>query len=171
MATTGTYEQVEGRPVVRFERTFPHPVSEVWDAVTDPRRLAQWFPTSVEFAALRAGDPITFRFAEDRYPAMHGAFREVRPPQRLVFTWGDDELTFELAEADGGSACRLTFSVALDAADKAARDAAGWEQCLDMLATVVSGGEPPRPSPRDDWQVYYDEYRRRGLPATAPIPN
>jgi uncharacterized protein YndB with AHSA1/START domain len=170
MPTTGSYEQVEGRPLVRFERTFPHPVAAVWDAVTDPRRLAQWFPTSVEFDALRADEQITFRFAEDRYPAMRGVFREVRAPERLVFTWGDDELTFELAEAGGGSGCRLSLSVALDAADKACRDAAGWEQCLDMLAIVAGGEEPERPWPTDSWRDYYDEYKRRGLPATAPIP-
>jgi uncharacterized protein YndB with AHSA1/START domain len=170
MSTTGTYEQTDGRPVVRFERTFPHPVAAVWDAVTDPARLAQWFPTSVEFAALQPGAPITFRFAEDAYPAMEGAFREVRPPERLVFTWGEDELTFELAETEGGAACRLTFSVALDAADKAARDAAGWEQCLDMLALVAGGSRPQRPWPADSWRGYYDEYRRQGLPATAPLP-
>jgi uncharacterized protein YndB with AHSA1/START domain len=170
MPTTGSYEQVEGTPLVRFERTFPHPVTAVWDAITDPRRLAQWFPTSVEFAALRPGEPITFRFAEDRYPALRGVFREVRAPKRLVFTWGDDELTFDLAEAGGGSACRLSFSVALDAAEKAARDAAGWEQCLDMLAIVADGQAPARPWPSDSWQSYYDEYRRQGLPATAEIP-
>jgi uncharacterized protein YndB with AHSA1/START domain len=170
MPISGSYEQVDGRPLVRFERTFPHPVAAVWDAVTDPRRLAQWFPTSVEFDVLGAGEPITFRFAEDRYPEMHGVFREVRAPERLVFTWGDDELTFELAEAGDGSACRLAFSVALEAADKAARDAAGWEQCLDMLAIVANGEEPQRPWPSDPWRSYYDEYKRQGLPATAPIP-
>jgi uncharacterized protein YndB with AHSA1/START domain len=170
MPTTGHYEQVDCRPVVRFERTFPHPVTSVWDAVTDPRRLGQWFPTSVEFADLRPGAPMTFRFAEDLYPPMHGVFRDVRRPERLVFTWGDDELTFELAEANGGSACRLTFSVVLDSADRAARDAAGWDQCLDILAMVAGGAEPQRPWPSDPWREYYEEYKRRGLPAAAPIP-
>ncbi len=168
--TTGTYEQPHGRPVVRFERTFSHPPAAVWDAVTDPERLAQWVPTSVEFATLGPGEPIVFRFAEDGYPAMAGVFVEVRPPERLVFTWGDDELTFEIAAADGGAACRLTFTVALDAAGKAARDAAGWEQCLAMLALVAGGGAPPRPWPADSWQGYYDSYRAQGLPATAPLP-
>ena len=170
MPTTGSFEQLEGRPVVRFERTYPHPVAAVWDAVTDPERLSGWFPTSLEFAAVRTGEPITFRFAEDRYPAMEGEFCDVRPRERLVFTWGDDELTFELAEAEGGAACRLVFSVALDAAGKAARDAAGWEQCLDMLAIVAAGEAPQRPWPVDSWQRYYNEYRARGLPAEAPLP-
>jgi uncharacterized protein YndB with AHSA1/START domain len=170
MPTSGSYQRVDGRPVVRFERTFPHPVAEVWDAVTDPARLAQWFPTSVEFGSLQAGAPIVFRFAEDRYPSMSGAIVEVSPPERLVFTWGDDELTFELVEAEGGSACRLAFSVVLDAADKAARDAAGWEDCLDNLAELTDGQVPSRSSSRDRWQRHYDEYIQLGFPATAAIP-
>ena len=167
---TGSYEEVDGRPVVRFERTFPHAVAQVWDAIADPARLAEWFPTTVEFDELRAGAPITFRFAEDAYPAMTGEFREVRPPHRLAFTWGDDLLTFELQERDGAAACRLAFTVVLDSADKAARDAAGWDDCLDMLGTVVAGATPGRPWKSDSWQARYDEYKRQGFPATAPIP-
>jgi len=167
---TGTYEEIDGRPVVRFERTFPHPIAEVWDAVTTPHRLEKWFPTSVEFARLRAGEPITFRFAMDRFPPMSGEIREVAAPTRLVFTWGGDELTFELAETEGGAACRLSFTVALDSAGKAARDAAGWDDCLDMLSEVVSGETPRRPSKSPGWQDRYAQYRAGGLPATAPIP-
>ncbi len=167
---TGTYEQVDGSPMVRFERTFPYAVAEVWNAITDPARLAQWFPTTVEFAALRPGAPITFRFAEDRYPPMDGEFREVSAPRRLSFTWGDDLLAFELEERDGAGACRLAFSVILDSADKAARDAAGWDDCLDMLDRVISGETSERPSKPESWQARYDEYKRQGFPATAPIP-
>jgi uncharacterized protein YndB with AHSA1/START domain len=167
---TGTYEQVNGSPVVRFERTFPHGVAQVWAAITDPARLEQWFPTTVEFDELSEGTPITFRFAEDRYPSMSGAFREVSPPERLVFTWGDDVLTFELEQRDGGAACRLAFSVVLDSADKAARDAAGWDDCLDMLDLVVSGEARERPAQSESWRTRYDEYKRQGFPATAAIP-
>ncbi len=99
---TGIYEQVDGSPVVRFERTFPHAPTQVWDAITDPDRLASWFPTTVEFEDLRAGAPITFRFTDHPIGPMSGSFREVSPPRRLSFTWGDDVLTFELAERDGG---------------------------------------------------------------------
>src|SRR6185437_7871204 len=167
---TGTYEQIDGSPVVRFERTFPHAPAQVWDAITDPGRLAQWFPTTVEFDELRPGAPITFRFAEDRYPAMSGDFREVSAPRRLSFTWGEDVLTFELSERDGGAACRLSFSVVLDSADKAARDSAGWDDCLDTLARVVSGENPDARSTSESWRARYDEYKRRGFPATAAIP-
>jgi uncharacterized protein YndB with AHSA1/START domain len=167
---TGTYEPRDGSPVVRFERTFPHAVTQVWDAISDPDRLAMWFPTTVEFDELHAGAPITFRFAEDRYAPMSGTFREVSAPERLVFTWGDDVLTFELEERDSGGSCRLSFTVALDSADKAARDAAGWDDCLDTLDTVVSGEAPERRAQTETWRTRYDEYKRRGFPATAPVP-
>jgi uncharacterized protein YndB with AHSA1/START domain len=165
---TGTYEQVNGSPVVRFERTFPHGVAQVWAAITDPERLEQWFPTTVEFDRLSEGTPITFRFAEDHYPPMSGEFREVSAPRRLSFTWGDDLLTFDLEER--ADACRLSFSVVLDSADKAARDAAGWDDCLDRLDIVASGEAPEPPGASESWRARYDEYKRQGFPATAAIP-
>jgi uncharacterized protein YndB with AHSA1/START domain len=172
--TTGNYTEVDGQPVVRFERTFPHPVDAVWEAITDPRQLEEWFPTTVEYDTLAPGAPITFAFpAElaDRYPPMSGEFLEVEPPTRLAFSWGEDSLTFELDERDAGAGCRLAFSVALGTEDKAARDSAGWESCLDTLAEVTAGQTPQRPATSDNWRAYYDEYKRLGLPATAEIPS
>jgi uncharacterized protein YndB with AHSA1/START domain len=170
MPASGQYETVDGQPVVRFERTFPDPVGAVWEAVSDPVQLAEWFPTSVEFERLERGAPIRFRFAQDAYPPMTGTVLEVQPPHRLSFTWGDDALTFELSERDGGASCRLAFSVRLDSAAKAARDSAGWEQCLDMLGEVAAGRTPERPAAGDAWREYYEEYQRLGFPATAQIP-
>lgn len=173
MPTSGRYETIDGQPVVRFERTFPDPVGAVWEAISDPAQLAEWFPTTVEFERLEPGAPIDFRFAQDAYPPMTGTFVEVQPLRRLSFTWGDDRLTFELSARDGGASCRLAFSVALDGADKAARDSAGWEQCLNLLAEVAAGRAPQRSAPGDTgdaWREYYEEYQRLGFPATAEIP-
>jgi uncharacterized protein YndB with AHSA1/START domain len=170
---TGTYEQLDGSPVVRFERTFPHAVDAVWEAITDPRQLEAWFPTTVEYETLAPGARITFAFPAElaeRYPPMSGEFLEVDPPSRLAFTWGEDSLSFELHASDDGAACRLAFSVALGTEDKAARDSAGWEACLDTLALVTARETPPSPAPSDNWQAYYEEYKRLGLPATAEIP-
>ncbi len=167
---SGSYEQVGGRPVVSFERTFPHPPAAVWEAVTDPAQLQKWFPTTVEFAELRPGATIDFQFAQDAYPPMTGEVREVDEPRRLVFTWGDDVLTFELSEEHDGEACRLAFSVVLDDAGKAARDSAGWESCLDMLALATAGETAERPAGSGAWEEYYEHYRAAGLPATAEIP-
>lgn len=40
----GTYIEHNGRPAVRFERTYAHSVDRVWAAVSDPEELAHWFP-------------------------------------------------------------------------------------------------------------------------------
>jgi uncharacterized protein YndB with AHSA1/START domain len=160
---TGQYAQRDGTPTVRFERTFSRPVAEVWAAITDPDRLARWFPTSVEFSSLRPGSPIEFRFVDDAYPPLAGEFREVSAPQALSFTWGEDLLTFRLTEADEGEVCRLRFAVALDAAGKAARDAAGWDVCLDGLATTLAGGLERRPVAEGAWADYYAQYQAAGL--------
>ncbi len=64
---------------------------------------------------------------------MSGEVVEVDPQRRLVFTWSEDRLTFELEPREDGAACRLAFSVMLDGAEKAARDSAGWEVCLGAL--------------------------------------
>ena len=168
--TTGTYENTNGQPTVRFERTFPHPVQAVWEAISDPAQLEEWFPTTVEFERLGAGEPIIFRFERDAYPPMSGKVLDVQAPRRLSFTWGDDVLTFELQPVDEPHGCRLSFTVALDSADKAARDSAGWEGCLDALTVVMAGGHPQRPMPEAPWQAYYEEYKRLGLPAAAALP-
>lgn len=63
------------------------------------------------------------------------------------------------------------FSVALGTEDKAARDSAGWESSLDMLAQVTGGATPQRLAASDNWRAYYEEYKRLGLPATADIPS
>ena len=167
--TSGHYEQVNGSPVVRFERTFPHPVAAVWEAITDRAQLEQWFPTTVEFSELQAGAPIVFRFAEDRYPPMTGTVLELEHQRRLAFSWGDDRLTFELEARQAGSACRLALTVVLDSADKAARDSAGWESCLDGLEQVAARECPAGPRLERAVEHYYEEYKRLGLPATAPI--
>jgi uncharacterized protein YndB with AHSA1/START domain len=144
-------------------------VAAVWRAITEPDQLEKWFPTTVEFSELRTGAPIAFRFATHDLPPMQGAFVDVDEPRRLVFTWGDDTLTFELAGRDGGAACRLAFSVVLDDAGKA-RDSAGWESCLDMLAVAASGQVPGRPAGTGPWEEDYEHYKAAGFPATAEIP-
>ena len=40
----GTLEERDGRFVLRFERRLPHPPEEVWRALTEPDRMAAWFP-------------------------------------------------------------------------------------------------------------------------------
>ena len=50
---------LDGRPSVRVEREYPHPIEKVWRAVTTPEHLGQWFPSPVEID-LRPGGQVRF---------------------------------------------------------------------------------------------------------------
>jgi uncharacterized protein YndB with AHSA1/START domain len=172
-----TYQTIEELPTLRFERRLAHPVEKVWQAITEPEQLNQWFPSVVELE-LRAGAPINFTFPEgvtlpEGVPTtMIGEVVELEPPTLFAFYWGEDRLTFELEPAEEGSACRLRFTVVLDARDKAARDAAGWHVCLDALQRLLDGQatQAPGTGPTNEWQTHYDEYQRRGVPSGAWLP-
>ena len=165
----GTYETIDGKPAVRFERRYPHPVEHVWRAVTEPDQLAHWFPNTVE-VDLREGGHMHFTFPGGEMEPIEGSVTALDPPRRFSFTWGDEHLHIEL-EPDGDG-CRLRFTHLLSSRDAAARDAAGWHVCLDRLGDRLAGdaGEAPGGDATDEWTGLYEEYQRRGVPAGAPIP-
>jgi uncharacterized protein YndB with AHSA1/START domain len=167
----GTYETVDNRPALRFERRLAHPIDRVWRAVTEPDELKQWFPNEVEMD-LRVGGKMTFTFPEDAYPPMVGEVLELEAPRLFAFTWGEDELRFELESIDGGDGCLLRFTDVLGDREKAARDAAGWETCFEGLEKMLAGGpsETARPYPTEGWRERYERYVADGLPSGAPLP-
>jgi uncharacterized protein YndB with AHSA1/START domain len=122
----GSYLDVEGRPALRFRRTYPHPVEKVWAAVSTPNRLS--------------------------------------------FTWYDDEVHLELDAEDSG--CVLTLTNVLSEKDGAARNGAGWSVCLGELTRHLDGvpDTDPVKAGTDLWQPLYEAYAAAGLPAGAAIP-
>jgi uncharacterized protein YndB with AHSA1/START domain len=170
-ATTGNYVTVDGRPALHFERRLPHPVEKVWRAVTEPDRLAAWFPARVD-GDLRVGGELSFEFEDHDLPEMSGKVIEYDPPRRFAFTWGDDEVRFEIEPASDGAGSVLRFTHVLDERDKAARDAAGWEVCLDRLTRSLDGESTTSPSSAatTEWRTLYERYVEQGFPSGAPIP-
>jgi uncharacterized protein YndB with AHSA1/START domain len=166
----GTFETIDERPALSFERRLGHPVDEVWRAITEPAELAHWFPSAVE-ADLRVGGAMTFRFEQtlpDGSSTMSGEVTDLERPRLFAFYWGQDHLRFELEPIEDDRACLLRFRVELDARDKAARDAAGWHVCLDRLERRL--GSPGEEPGREEWRAHYEEYGRRGFPTGAPVP-
>jgi uncharacterized protein YndB with AHSA1/START domain len=141
--STDRFLTLDGRPTVRVERRYPHPIEKVWRAVTTPEHLGQWFPSEVELD-LRPGGSMRFHAFEGD-PAATGTVEEVDAPRLLTFTWGSDRLTFELT-ADGDE---TTFALTHSFADRygAASFATGWDLCLAGLRSVLAG-EPRPPADR-----------------------
>lgn len=167
---TGTYLTLgDGRPAVRFSRTYDHPVERVWRFVTDADELAQWFPSRAEIE-LRPGG--TIRFSGD--PNMEdstGRVIAVDAPRHLSFEWGGDELHFDL-EAVDDRRTRFTLTNVLAAGNTAARNGAGWEVCVAALDARARGErlEGPHAGAGAPWKEIYQAYVDAGIPSGAPIP-
>ncbi|MFJ8106168.1 SRPBCC family protein [Streptomyces sp. NPDC096132] len=166
---TGTHVVLDdGRPAVRFARTYDRPLGEVWQLVTDSAELAHWFPSRVEME-LWPGGAIDFS-GDPNMPASTGRVLAVDVPRHLSYAWGGDELRFDLV-AEGDGRTRLTLTNVLESADAAARNAAGWEVCLAALDARAEGGAPAPPDGGTrSWEAYYRACVEAGFPSGAPVP-
>jgi uncharacterized protein YndB with AHSA1/START domain len=135
-----TLQTVYGRPVLRVERHFKHPVDKVWRAITEPAQLSQWFPSDMEFEP-RVGGTVHFVFREGQAPPSEGVVMAYDPPRLFEYSWGDGTvLRFELEPT--GAGCQLIFTHTFDERPSAASFAAGWHICLDCLDATVAGDKP-----------------------------
>jgi uncharacterized protein YndB with AHSA1/START domain len=110
--------------MIRREIVLPATRDEVWEALTEPDRLADWFANDVDFD-LRPGGGASFRWSngEER----HATVTEVDPERRLAFEWDDDgEVEFTLEDDAGGT--RLTVVETTPA----------WSTALDLQASALS---------------------------------
>ena len=133
----GTLEERGSRTLLRFERRLRQPPERVWQALTDLHELRRWHPSPFELDA-RVGGAV--RYLPPGGVAMgEGKVLEYDPPRVLAYTWGDDELRWEVRPDGDGSVLLLTHT--FDDRFKGARDAAGWEVCLRRLEGALSGAE------------------------------
>jgi uncharacterized protein YndB with AHSA1/START domain len=158
-STTRDGELIElddGKVGVRFVRNLRHSPERVWRAITEPGELAAWFPDTIE-GEFGPGAEVRFpKFAEMGLPAT-GKVTEFDPPRVLAYSWGTSVLRFELeAEGDG---CRLVFTDALPR-EESAKNAAGWEVCLENLEARLAGEGTEEP-PEADWSELHEFYASR----------
>lgn len=138
-----------------IRRILAAPRTLVFKAWTDPQHLARWFGPNdftVPHVALdlRVGGKwrIGIRSPEGRDYAMHGVYREIVVPERLVFThiWeeGHDSpnhetlITIKLAESAGKTTLTFHKAILKDLTAHASQTT-GWNQCLDRLGVYMAG--------------------------------
>jgi uncharacterized protein YndB with AHSA1/START domain len=145
--------------VLRLSRRFAAPRERVFDAWTNPSVLERWWaaaPTWESPAAeveLRPGGRYRLSMRDTESGVVQtvgGAYTEVRPPDRLAYTWtweGGPELmrgsedtlvVVDFVEDGDGTEVVLTHR---GFADERIRDlhAGGWSGCLDNLEREVFG--------------------------------
>jgi uncharacterized protein YndB with AHSA1/START domain len=145
-----------GQGSVTLTRIFDAPRALVWKAWTDPKMMAQWFgprgfTSTVGELDVRVGGSLRIVMHGpdgNKYP-MKGEFREVTPPERLVFTniaidqdgkhLLEGETTVILSESNGKTTLTLqTHAIGLVplALQMLAGMEAGWNQSIDKLAEL-----------------------------------
>src|SRR5436190_12635708 len=92
---------------VQIEREviFPADPAEVWEALTEPERLEEWFATEVELDLQPGGEGV-FRWGDG--DERRATVRVAEPEERLVLDWDDGgEVVVELEQVDGGTRVRV----------------------------------------------------------------
>jgi uncharacterized protein YndB with AHSA1/START domain len=147
----GTLTRHGNRWTLVFTRRLAHPREKVWRAVTEPEHLAVWFPQEI-VGDRRSGAPL--RFVSSGGESFVGQMLIFDPPEVVEFIWGTDLLRIELRQDGPGTL--LTLTDTFDDVGKAARDAAGWHECLDRLVADLDGLAPP--PWRERWRQIHPVY-------------
>jgi uncharacterized protein YndB with AHSA1/START domain len=150
-------ETAAAKDTLRVTRTFSASRQRVFRAWTEPELMMRWFVEgdgnmTVCDIDLREGG--TYRLEGEmsgKHWRIWGSFLEVRPPERLVYTWvwkhdvgigtseGDTTVTVEFHERGGETELVLTHE---RFASVTARDehTQGWQSCLKRLERVLAEG-------------------------------
>ena len=150
-AALGTLTRDGDRWTLTFTRKLAHSREKVWRAVTEPEHLAVWYPQEI-VGERRAGAPL--RFVSSVGEGFDGQMLVFDPPSIMEFTWGADLLRIELRPDGGGTL--LTLTDTFDDLGKAARDAAGWHECLDRLVSDLD--DTPPSAWGDRWRQLHPVY-------------
>jgi uncharacterized protein YndB with AHSA1/START domain len=161
-AGLGTLTQHGDEVTITFVRRLPHPPEKVWRAVTEPAHLAAWFPDEM-VGERRAGAPL--RFVTRSNDSFDGEMLVFDPPSVMELRWGTDRLRIELAPDGAGTV--LTLVDTFHELGKAARDGAGWHECLERLVFDLSGAEPPAWG--EVWRAAHPIYVERFGPEAATV--
>src|SRR4051794_7945780 len=96
---------------VEREIVFPDTTpEEVWEALTEPARLEEWFATEVELDPQPGGEGV-FRWGDG--DERHAVVREVVEEERIVLDWDDDgTVVLELEEVEDGTLVRVVETTA-----------------------------------------------------------
>lgn len=148
MATTGTSADTS----LRISRTYNAPREKVFAAWTEPQHLNRWFAPTDEFEVsaevdLREGGNyrIEMKHSSGRVHTAIGEYREITPPERLIYTWGwlEDEIirgtlvTIEFRDLGASTEVVLTHELFPDAEWRDKHNQ-GWTGCMARLDKVLA---------------------------------
>jgi uncharacterized protein YndB with AHSA1/START domain len=154
-------------------RELRHPPAMVWQALTDPAHLSAWAPFDAD-RNLAAEGPVKLSLAgTPKVQVFESAVTRAEAPRLLEYSWGGNDLRWELATL--GSGTRLTLWHNIDRRF-ISWGAAGWHICFDVLERLLAGEPTGRIAGADamkfGWQRLNTEYAKQfGVEAPNWSPN
>ena len=147
LSPNGTVERTPEGGIVRFDRSLPFPIHDVWAAITEPARIADWWPPFAADIAvdLREGGSITFEWPGTDFPTLQFTIVNLKAPRLLEHTHTSPGswMRWELESTDGATRLRATYFVPdLDMAVERG-DIVGLHHGLDRLAPALTGHPVP----------------------------
>jgi uncharacterized protein YndB with AHSA1/START domain len=165
----GTMERTPEGGVIRFERHLAYPTRDVWDAITNPARLSDWWlPFDADITVeLREGGQMVMAATGDGPMTITCTILRVEPPVLLEHTHGDpgSYMRWELETVESGCVLRLSHFVADAAAAIDKCYIVGLHASLARLSPCLAG----RPTSWD-WDDFADaqaHYATIGLARAA----
>ncbi len=150
----GVLDRTADGGVIRFERHLAYDVRDVWDAITSPERLADWWlPFEADITVdLREGGEMVYAGMSDGEPiTMTSTILRLDPPRLLEHTHPapGSTMRWELEAADTGCILRLSHVVpdVREAVDNCYL--VGLHTSLGRLEPLLAG----RPEPWD-WDAF-----------------
>ena len=127
---------------VRLERSLPYPIDTVWSAITDTKKMSQWF-TDVKMDFVPGGK-MMIRFRDEANTESFGKIVRIDPPHVFEYMWEDELATWELFP-EGDQKCTLVLTYSKLPETYALSAPAGWHVLLDQLEEVLGGASGPYP--------------------------
>lgn len=152
LATVDAYGVLTEPNTLKIQRLLPGPIERVWTYLTDSELRRQWFgggamklQVGASFELVRRNDDLTTPPGR-RTPAMpeeltmQSRITELDAPHIIAFTWGEGEVSIQLAPE--GDEVQLTLThCRLPSRNVTLMAAASWHMHLDILAARMGGGE------------------------------
>ena len=140
---------------VEIRRTFAATPEKVFQAWTDPSKMTRWFARGTEQntvtrmeADARAGGRyvVNVLSADGKTYHISGTYQEVRPPDKLVFTWLWEDapdfwealVTIEFRRLGQSGFTELTLKHEKLAEKYRADHQKGWISCFDLLDKALA---------------------------------
>lgn len=141
-------------------RELRHAPAMVWEALTDPEQLSEWAPFDPDRNLAAVGPVKLSTVGTPRPQVSESSVKRAEAPRLLEYSWGDQDLRWELEPLGAGTRLTLWHSINRR---YIAWGAAGWQICFDVLDRFLAG-EPigrmvgPEVSKFEGWQRLSAEF-------------